>query len=165
MTAIDDTDTVVIGAGQAGIAASEHLSSLSIPHIVLERDQIAPSWHNRRWDSLKANGPAWHDRFPNLEFQLDDDAFASKTEVADYFVQYAEKFNVPIRTGVDVIEVNRLKENSGFVVKTNKGCLHANHIVVATGAFHTPVIPSIAPDDERLQQIHSRRSLISSVYL
>ncbi len=155
MMALEDTDTVVIGAGQAGIAASEHLSSLSIPHVVLERDQIASSWHTRRWDSLVANGPAWHDRFPNLEFDLDNDAFATKNEVADYFASYAKTFNAPIRTGVDVIEVSRLSGSSGFRVKTNCGHLHANHVVVATGAFHTPVIPSIAPDDKHLQQIHS----------
>ncbi|WP_220455407.1 hypothetical protein [Vibrio sp. B1FLJ16] len=61
-------DTVVIGAGQAGIAMSEHLSAHDISHVVLERDRIAERWRTQRWDSLVANGPAWHDRFPGLEF-------------------------------------------------------------------------------------------------
>ena len=89
---VENIDTLVIGAGQAGIAMSEHLSKLEIPHIVVERDRIAERWRTGRWDSLVANGPAWHDRFPGLEFEgVDDDAFPSKERVADYFVEYAEK--------------------------------------------------------------------------
>ena len=57
-------DTLVVGAGQAGVAMSEHLSKLGVPHLVLERDRIAERWRTGRWDSLVANGPAWHDRFP-----------------------------------------------------------------------------------------------------
>ncbi len=61
-------DAVVVGAGQAGVAMSEHLSRCGVPHLVLERDRIAERWRSGRWDSLVANGPAWHDRFPGLEF-------------------------------------------------------------------------------------------------
>ena len=72
-------DTIVIGAGQAGIATSEHLSRNDIPHIVLERHRIAERWRSERWDSLVANGPAWHDRFPGMEFSLTGpDGFPSK---------------------------------------------------------------------------------------
>jgi choline dehydrogenase-like flavoprotein len=85
-------DTLVVGAGQAGVAMSEHLSTLGVPHLVLERNRIAERWHTGRWDSLVANGPAWHDRFPNLEFDdLDLDAFASKEQIADYFVAYCQE--------------------------------------------------------------------------
>ena len=90
-------------AGQAGVAMSEHLSEWGVPHLVLERDRIAERWRSERWDSLVANGPAWHDRFPGLDFvDLDPDAFASKEQVADYFVAYAEKIAAPIRCGVEV---------------------------------------------------------------
>ena len=61
-------DTLVVGAGQAGVAMSEHLGKLGVPHLVLERSRIAERWRTGRWDSLVANGPAWHDRFPGLEF-------------------------------------------------------------------------------------------------
>ena len=74
--AVEATDTLVVGAGQSGIAMSEHLSALKIPHIVLERSRIAENWRSMRWDSLVANGPAWHDRFPNLTFEdVHPDAF------------------------------------------------------------------------------------------
>ena len=62
------TEVLVIGAGQSGIATSEHLTTAGIDHLVLERDRIAEKWRTGRWDSLSANGPAWHDRFPGLTF-------------------------------------------------------------------------------------------------
>ncbi|MFC6671290.1 hypothetical protein [Marinobacterium aestuariivivens] len=75
-----EIDTLVVGAGQAGVAMSEHLSNLGVPHLVLERNRIAEAWRTKRWDSLVANGPAWHDRFPGLEFDdLDADAFPRKS--------------------------------------------------------------------------------------
>ncbi|WP_042338258.1 flavin-containing monooxygenase [Paraburkholderia ferrariae] len=148
-------DTLVVGGGQAGIAMSEHLGKLGVPHLVLERDRIAERWRTGRWDSLVANGPAWHDRFPGMEFDLDPDAFASKEQVADYFVAYAKKINAPVRTGVEVKRVVRKAGQPGFVVETSDGVIEANRVVVATGPFQRPVIPPIAPSSETLAQIHS----------
>ena len=80
---IEKVDTLVVGAGQAGIAASEHLSNHGIQHVVLERDRIAEKWISARWDSLVSNGPAWHDRFPSRNFDdPNHDAFISKEGVA-----------------------------------------------------------------------------------
>ena len=77
---VETTNTLVIGAGQAGIAMSEHLGAMGIDHIVLERRRIAERWRSERWDSLVANGPAWHDRFPNGPRQAGPDAVV---DVAD----------------------------------------------------------------------------------
>ncbi|AVF41035.1 FAD-dependent oxidoreductase [Pandoraea apista] len=149
-------DTLVVGAGQAGVAMSEHLSKLGVPHLVLERSRIAERWRTGRWDSLVANGPAWHDRFPNMTFAgVDPDAFASKEQVADYFVDYARKIEAPIRTGVEVTKVVRNAGRPGFTVETSDGTLEALRVVVATGPFQRPVIPPIAPRDARITQIHS----------
>jgi putative flavoprotein involved in K+ transport len=135
---------------------SEHLSRLGVPHLVLERKRIAEAWRTGRWDSLVANGPAWHDRFPGLEFAgLDPDAFAPKDQVADYFEAYAEKFNAPVRTGVDVTKVQRNVGRPGFTVETSDGVIEARNVVVATGPFQRPVIPGIAPVDGKVAQIHS----------
>lgn len=74
------TDTLVVGAGQAGVAMSEHLTNLGIPHLVLEKQRIAEAWRSGRWDSLVANGPAWHDRFPNMSFpDCDGDNFVARS--------------------------------------------------------------------------------------
>lgn len=151
-----EIDTLVVGAGQAGVAMSEHLSKLGVPHLVLERNRIAEAWRTGRWDSLVANGPAWHDRFPGLEFEgLDPDAFAPKDQVAAYFEAYAKKFDAPIRTGVEVKRVVRNTDRPGFTIETSEGVIQARRVVSATGPFQRPVIPPIAPKDDRLLQIHS----------
>ncbi|QKJ88649.1 SidA/IucD/PvdA family monooxygenase [Paramixta manurensis] len=153
---IEEIDTLVIGAGQAGVAMSEHLTQLGIPHLVLEKNRIAEAWRSGRWDSLVANGPAWHDRFPGMTFPgVDPDDFVPKEQIADYFVAYADKFNAPIRTGVEVKRLERNHRQPGFRVETSAGVIHARHVVAATGPFQRPVIPPIAPADRSLTQIHS----------
>ena len=134
---------------------SEHLSRCGIPHLVVERHRIAERWRSERWDSLVANGPAWHDCFPGMDFPDAPDAFVQKEKVADYFVAYAEKNSAPIRCGVEVTEVQRNVGRPGFTVKTSEGLIEANNVVVATGAFQRPVMPALVPEDPGLMQIHS----------
>ncbi len=154
--AIEEVDTLVVGGGQAGLAMSEHLSNCGVPHLVLERHRIAERWRSERWDSLVANGPAWHDRFPSLEFSdIDPDAFATKEQVADYFAAYAEQIEAPVRCGVDVMSVYRNVGRPGFRVETAKGVLEANNVVAATGPFQRPIIPAVVPEDTGIMQIHS----------
>ncbi len=149
-------ETLIVGGGQAGLAMSEHLSNCGVPHLILERHRIAERWRSERWDSLVANGPAWHDRFPGLEFSdIDPDAFAPKEKVADYFVAYAEKIAAPIRCGVEVKEVRRNVGRAGFRVETSAGDIEANSVVAATGPFQRPVVPALVPEDAGVTQIHS----------
>ncbi len=150
-----EIDTLVVGAGQAGIAMSEHLTRLGIEHLVLEKRRVAEAWRSGRWDSLVANGPAWHDCFPGRDFDIDPDGFASKQQVADYLQAYAEQIHAPIRTGVEVKQVRRNLGRPGFTVETSAGVFDARRVVSATGPFQTPVIPAIAPKTEGLYQIHS----------
>lgn len=151
-------DTLVIGAGQAGIAMSEHLSNNGISHLLVEKNRIAEAWRTGRWDSMVANGPVWHDRFVNQEFEgYDPDAFATKDDVAIYFETYAQKISAPIRTGIEVKNVTRKKGQKGFVVETTNGTIEANNVVVATGAFQIPVLPQIAPSTDTIHQIHSAK--------
>jgi len=151
-----EIEVLVVGAGQAGVAMSEHLSACGVPHLVLERHRIAERWRSERWDSLVANGPAWHDRFPGLEFAaLDPDGFASKEEVADYFVAYAEKIGAPVRCGVEVTSVRKNAGRPGFRVETSDGVINARYVVAATGPFQRPVIPAIVPDAAGFLKIHS----------
>lgn len=145
--------TLVIGGGQAGVATSAHLQKQGVPHLVLERDRIAERWRSWRWDSLVANGPAWHDRFPDAEFtELDPDAFAPKEAVADYFERFAGDRKLPVRTGV---EVTKLERHGGtFRAMTSTGTIEARNVVVATGPFQKPVIPTVITDPA-ISQIHS----------
>jgi putative flavoprotein involved in K+ transport len=151
----ESTEVVVVGAGQAGVAMSEHLTRRGIPHLVLERDRIAERWRTR-WDSLVANGPAWHDRFPGREFDdVDPHGFPTKDQVADYFAAYAADFDAPIRCGVEVTAVRRLAGRAGFRVETSAGAIDTRYVVAATGAFQTPIIPAVVPADAGVVQLHS----------
>jgi len=153
---VEEIDTLVVGAGQAGVAMSEHLGAMGIPHIVLERKRIAERWRSERWDSLVANGPAWHDRFPNLEFEgVSPEAFPPKERVVKYFEDYARMIKAPIRTGVEVNHVKRTENRPGFTVVTSEGVIEALRVVVATGPFQIPSYPDIIPTDNGIDQLHS----------
>jgi putative flavoprotein involved in K+ transport len=153
---VETIDTLVVGGGQAGLAMSEHLSHCGVPHLVLERRRIAERWRSERWDSLVANGPAWHDRFPGMEFpHTGPDGFPPKEQIADYFVAYAERIAAPIRCGVEVKEVRRHVGRPGFRVETSAGVIDAKYVVAATGPFQRPVMPDLVPDQAGVVQIHS----------
>lgn len=155
-TAAETTEVVIIGGGQAGIAMSEHLNERGVDHIVLEKDRVAEAWRSRRWDSLVANGPAWHDRFPTQEFaDTDPDGFATKGEVADYFQTLVDRKHLPVRTGVAVTSVTENPGARGYRVTTDSAEIDADFVVAATGPFQTPRIPDIIPAEAGLNQLHS----------
>jgi putative flavoprotein involved in K+ transport len=150
---VERTDTLVIGGGQAGIATSAHLQKRGVPHLVLERARIAERWRSERWDNLVANGPAWHDRFPDAEFtDLDPEAFAPKEAVAAYFETFAKDRALPVRTGAEVTRLERT--GHGFRALTATGTIEARNVVVATGPFQKPLIPTTITDPG-ITQMHS----------
>lgn len=129
---------------------------MGVPHVVLERSRIAERWRSERWDSLVANGPAWHDRFPSLKFDnISQEAFPPKERMAQYFEDYAQMINAPVRTGVEVHQVTRLAGRSGFNVITSAGEFEADNVVAATGPFQKPSFPQIVPESAGVHQIHS----------
>jgi putative flavoprotein involved in K+ transport len=153
---VEKVETLVIGGGQAGVAMSDHLGRQGLPHLVVERHRIAERWRTERWDSLVANGPAWHDRFPGLEFAgIDPDSFAGKEAIADYLVTYARQIDAPIREGVEVRTLVRNAEGTGFVAETAQGRIEAANVVVATGPFQRPIVPDVVPQSTGIMQMHS----------
>ncbi len=153
---VEKVGTLVVGGGQAGVAMSEHLSNCGENHLVLEKSRVAERWRSERWDSLVANGPAWHDRFPNMEFSCTSaDGFPTKEGVAEYFEDYAKMIKAPIRCGVEVKSVTKKIGGTGFDVETSQGKIEAENIVAATGPFQKPIIPAIIPNDVDVMQIHS----------
>ncbi|MFM2366096.1 MAG: hypothetical protein RIR95_704, partial [Pseudomonadota bacterium] len=154
--AVEKVDTLVVGAGQAGLAMSGHLSRRGVQHLVVERSRIVEKWRTGRWDSLVANGPAWHDRFPDLAFDdVDPNVFVPKDRIVSYFEAYAEQIKAPIRCGVDVISAEKLADGAGFRVETSQGVIEARHLVAATGPFQRPLIPAIVPNELGIVQVHS----------
>ena len=153
--AVTEIETLVVGGGQAGIAMSEHLTRSGIPHLVIEKNRIAERWRSGRWDSLVANGPAWHDRFPNRTFPGDPDGFVAKDDVAAYFEDYARQIDAPVHCGVEVLRASKRDGAPGYLVQTTQGSYAVQNIVAATGPFQTPVIPPILPEQAGITQMHS----------
>tara|TARA_B100001250_G_scaffold248098_1_gene213301 strand:+ start:1287 stop:2507 length:1221 start_codon:yes stop_codon:yes gene_type:complete len=149
-------NTIIVGGGQAGLAASEHLSNNNIQHIIFEKNRIVEKWRSCRWDSLVANGPAWHDRFPTLEFSNSDpNSFVSKNRVVEYFEEFAKKIKAPTHINVNVEKVEKNSSNSKFLVSTSDGLYETDNVIVATGAFQEPIFPKIIPKASSVNQIHS----------
>ena len=149
-------NTLVVGGGQAGLAASEHLTGNGVPHLVVERSRIVERWRSERWDSLVANGPAWHDRFPNMTFDdIEPYEFATKDRIVEYFEAYARQIDAPIRCGVEVTSARPKADGSGFRIETSTGVIEATNLIVATGPFQRPLIPAVVPEASGIVQLHS----------
>jgi putative flavoprotein involved in K+ transport len=153
---IEVVNTLIVGGGQAGLAMSGHLSNRAVAHLVVERSRIAERWRSERWDSLVANGPAWHDRFPTMEFaDIDPDSFATKDRIVEYFEAYARQIEAPVRCGVEVTSVEKKADSSAFRVETSEGVIEATNVVAATGPFQRPLIPAVVPEGAGVMQLHS----------
>ncbi|MCC7481358.1 MAG: NAD(P)-binding domain-containing protein [Hyphomicrobiales bacterium] len=152
----EKVETLIIGGGQAGLAMSAHLGKRAVPPLLVARYRIAERWRSERWDSLVANGPAWHDRFPCLEFSdIDPNSFATKNRIVEYFEAIAKQIKAPIRCGVEVKSVERKADGSGFRAETSEGVIEASNVVAATGPFQRPIIPAVVPPDAGIMQVHS----------
>jgi putative flavoprotein involved in K+ transport len=137
------TTTVVIGAGHAGLAMSHRLTERSIDHVVLERGEVADSWRTQRWPSLRLLTPNWQTRLPGYHYADDDpDEFMPAAEVVATLSSYARHIGAPVRTATTVRAVRAAPQ--GFEIKADDDVLHAQAVVVATGACNQPVIPGAA---------------------
>jgi len=142
---VGTTDVVVIGAGHAGLAASYSLSERGVDHIVLERGEIANSWRNERWDSLRLLTPNWQSRLPGFEYAGEDpDGFMSMPEVIEFIEEYAKFARAPVYKHTTVQSVQR--NFFGYRVVTNRGTWNAKAVVMATGACNIANKPSVADD-------------------
>ena len=149
-----DVETVIIGGGQAGLATAWHLKRLGRSSLVLEgRRRIGDVWRER-WDSLQLFTPARHSALPGAPHPSGD-VFLGKDEIAGYFATYAERFDLPVRTGVRVTSV--VREAAGdWLVSTSDGTMRARHVVVASGPTSLPYTPPMAGTiDASVHQLHS----------
>jgi putative flavoprotein involved in K+ transport len=137
------TDTIVIGAGQAGLAMSRCLSDRGIRHVVLERGEIAQAWSARRWDSLKLLTPNWQSRLPGFAYTGNDpDGFMSKDAVAAHLRRYAAISNAPVEERTRVRSVTA--DYAGFRVETDRGGWVCSSVVLASGACSVATVPGFA---------------------
>ena len=153
---IERVQTLVVGGGQAGLAMSYMLTKRGCPHLVLERSRIAERWRTERWDGLRFQFPNWSVRLPDFPFpHADPDGFATSSEIVDFISAFAAFIAAPIRCGVCVVALRRCDSGTGFVAETSDGSIEADNVVVATGPYQRPIIPSLLRDDADVVQVHA----------
>jgi putative flavoprotein involved in K+ transport len=131
-------ETVVIGAGQAGLAASYHLKERGLDHVVLERGEIGETWRSERWDSFLLNTPNWFLQLPGHEYSGDDRfGFLTRAETVAHLEDYARKIDGVVRTHVAVTSV-RAGADGRFTLETSAGRFSVENVVVAAGSFRRP---------------------------
>jgi putative flavoprotein involved in K+ transport len=139
----DQVTTVIIGAGQSGLAASRCLSKRGIDHVLLERGEVANSWRTERWDSLKLLTPNWQTQLPGRRYQgSDSNGYMPVAELVGFLDDYASNLTAPIHCGTTVESLSR--DASGYTVATNRGQWHCSSVIIASGAFNIPVVPRCA---------------------
>jgi len=139
----EQLQTVIVGAGQAGLSVSHELTRAGVPHAVLERERVGHTWR-RRWDSFCLVTPNWTVRLPGGDYDGDDpDGFMPRDEIVAYLQRYARGFAAPVREGVDVSSL-RAGDGGGFLLETPAGRIAADRVVVATGAYQRPHRPAAA---------------------
>lgn len=135
--------TVIIGAGQSGLAMSRHLTDRSIDHVLLERGEVANSWQTERWDSLRLLTPNWQSRLPGFAYDGDEpDGYMRMGEVVRFLQRYADVARAPVQTGTCVTRVGKVDD--GYVVDTNQQAWRCRALVIASGACNVATVPPLA---------------------
>jgi putative flavoprotein involved in K+ transport len=135
-------DVIVIGAGQAGLAMGYFLARQGKRFVILDgADSIGAAWRER-WDSLILFTPRRYDGLPGLAFPGDPDGYPTRDEVIAYLERYAASFELPVELGSAVRRLT--DDDGGFVAHLDDRRLEADQVVVATGPFQVPHVPSVA---------------------
>jgi putative flavoprotein involved in K+ transport len=152
--ATERVETVIVGAGQAGLSTGHQLAKRDRPFLILdEQRRVGDNWR-RHYDSLRLYSPARLDGLPGMPFPAPPTTFPTKDQMADYLEDYASAFGLPIRSGTRVERVSR--NGGGYVVDCGDLCVEAENVVVATGTFGRPYTPEVAADlDPAIVQLHS----------
>ncbi|MGO4472055.1 flavin-containing monooxygenase [Arthrobacter sp. M-10] len=153
MDSNEAVNTVIVGAGQAGLATGYHLKKHLQDFLILDSQaRVGDVWRSR-WDSLRLFTPAQHDSLPGLPFPAARGTFPGKDAMAEYLENYATNWELPVRHGARVVGIER--EDGRFRVQSSAGSILARNVVVATGPNTQPRVPAFARDlDPGIHQLH-----------
>ncbi len=152
---MDGVQTVVVGAGQAGLSVSHCLKELDHEHVVLERGDVGETWRRERWDSFRLNTPARWLQLPGHEYRgSEPDEFLTRDEAIAYFEDYAAAIDAELRTGVEVRSVRR-RDDGRFELETSADGYSAVNVVVASGSFRRPATSSAAESGDGVLRVHA----------
>ncbi len=134
--------TIIIGAGQSGLAMSRQLMQRGVDHVLVDRGAIADTWRTQRWDSLRLLTPNWANCLLGDEYQgPDPDGYMDVAELVTRLEGYAHRTSALIYSATQVHRVCR--SDNGYKLETSQGPLHSRTVVLATGAFVQPVVPAL----------------------
>ncbi|MGZ8438935.1 MAG: NAD(P)-binding domain-containing protein [Candidatus Limnocylindrales bacterium] len=151
-------ETVVIGAGHAGLIMSWHLQQAGRPHVLLERREALGGGWQDRWDGFRLVTPNWITALPGYPYDgPDPDGFMDRESLVARFRGYAAAIAAPVHLA---IEVKAVAANVGagrrFRLTTSEGPIDADQVIVATGSFQSPRVPAAAAGiSPRITQVHS----------
>ncbi|GIO61501.1 flavin-containing monooxygenase [Paenibacillus cineris] len=147
-------DVLIIGTGQAGLAAAYFLKQKGIPLMLIDKAKaLGDSWRNR-YDSLQLFTPRNYSRLPGLDLPGDPNGLPTKDEVAAYLSEYALTFDFPIQLDTEVKSLTSIPR--GFEVETSRGTIQSKNVIVATGPFHKPYVPALSQSiSNDTTQLHS----------
>jgi putative flavoprotein involved in K+ transport len=149
-------ETLIIGAGQAGLVTGYHLKQMGRQFLIVDaNEQIGDNWR-QQWDSLRLYTPAKYDGLPGLPFPKDPWSFPSKDELADYLESFAVHWDLPVRTSTRVAALEA-RPQGGYSASLGADTITCDNVVVATGTFgRTPYVPDFAGElDPSIRQLHS----------
>jgi putative flavoprotein involved in K+ transport len=151
------TDVLVIGGGQAGLAAGYHLRQRGIHYRIVEADARVGDVWRKRYDSLKLYSPASHAALPGMAHAMPERHFPTGPEFADYLETYVDRFGLRVDTGVRIELLEQpAREGQPFVAIAGDRRYEAGQVIVATGAFQRPKVPAFAKQlDPAIKQLHS----------
>ncbi len=150
---VERFDTIVVGGGQAGLAVGYYLAEQRTNFVILDAgDRVGDAWRGR-WDSLRLFTPARYDGLPGMPFPAPGGYYPTKDEMADYLDAYADRFDLPVRSGV---RVRSLTKEGRYLLASTAGRFEAENVVVASGPLQRPRIPAFAANlDQSIVQLHS----------
>ncbi len=148
-------NTIIIGAGQAGLSVSYGLTRKKVAHRILEAKQVADSWSSHRWNSFSLITPNYMTILPGFKYKGNNpNGFDKRDMVVKFLKDYAKSFNAPVLTNTKVTLLTKNKK--GFLAKTKNRTYQAKNVVISIGSFHKPQIPKVSKSIPRnILQLHS----------
>ncbi|SDQ69010.1 putative flavoprotein involved in K+ transport [Paraburkholderia fungorum] len=135
---------LVVGGGQAGLSVSYHLKQSGIDHLVVEKNTVTHTWREQRWDAFCLVTPNWQCALPGYPYQGDDPhGFMKKDEIIQYLDGFIAHVEAPVLERTEVRRVKQ-REDGVYTISTSRGDFTADQVVVASGGYHTPIVPRFA---------------------